>query len=415
MIHGNIIFKVLHNPRRALTIFTNKLKGVYLGVVILLLKPFINVIISPRPIRPRFGQMVSEMSHYAAAKDSGLLARSIEIFYFARSELYNSFLKKVYSRNYIIIDYHTAVIAKHFISINNTNYGETKLHYDLDLNDVLLYTYPNITFTKEEVNKGEEFINKLPRNHKGIICLSLKEKSYYKQHDFFSNYPMSENEFGEIDKYKEAVEYLIKAGYLVLRMGGSNSEHLNIEDRLFYDYANSGFRNDFLDVYIASKCSFHFTNQTGFSMLGISFRKPVFSTSCRAFIFNINNYPFSMMIFNKYFSLKENKHLTFREIFEIEKKVFTKGHYAHGVNRMNEMGVIIEKGNAKEIAHFAKEVISYHENELVLTENDLYLQKKLWQQYIDADFNNAYSYKNPDDIYLKISPHFLKNNEWMLD
>jgi putative glycosyltransferase (TIGR04372 family) len=423
MINGNIIFKVLHNPRRALTILTNILKGkynilkgVYLGIVILLLKPFINIIIAPTPIRGRFGQMVSAMSHYAAAKDSGLFARSIEIFYFGGSDLYNSFLKKVYSRNYIIIDYQTARIAKYFINKNNSNFLKTKINIDHDLNNVLSSTYPNITFTKEEVYNGEEFLDKLPRDHKGIICLSLKEKSYYKKHDHFSNYPMSENEFGEIDKYKEAVEYFIKEGYLVLRMGSSNSEHLNIENRLFYDYANSGFGTDFLDVYIASKCCFHFTNQTGFANLGITFRKPVFMTNCRHFINNINNYPFSMMIFNKYFSLKKQKHLTFREIFETEKKVFRKGrHYAHAIDSMNKMGVIIEKENAKEIAYFAKEVMSYHDNELVLTENDLSLQKKLWQQYIDADFNNASSYNNPDDIYLKISPHFLRKNEWMLD
>ena len=49
-----------------------------------------------------------------------------------------------------------------------------------------------------------------------------------------------------------------------------------------------------------------------------------------------------MMIFNKYFSLNKQKHLTFREIFKVE-KVFIKGrHYAHAIEKMNKMGVIIE-------------------------------------------------------------------------
>ena len=63
--------------------------------------------------------------------------------------------------------------------------------------------------------------------------MSLKEKSYYEQHKLFSDYPMSENEFRDIDNYKDAIENFVKAGYLVLRMGDSNVKRLNFENKLF--------------------------------------------------------------------------------------------------------------------------------------------------------------------------------------
>ncbi len=385
-----------------------------MSVLIIFLKPFF--IIRILPVKTRFGQMVSEKSHYAAIKQSGLLKESIEFFYFSESGLFNTFLMTVYRRQYNIINPHVARYTKKILGKrNDIGWKGIKHHFDLDLNGVLNKTYPNIIFSDDELEAGKLFLNKFTIDCKGIVCLSLKVKSYYDQHKLFSDYPMSENEFADIDNYIDAVNLLTQKGYLVLRMGGtSKSKQLSLENKLYYDYSTSTDKSDFLDVYLASCCSFILSNQTGYDMLGIAFRKPIYTTNSRSFQYEIINYPFTLMLPRKYKSESLGRHLTFLEMFEIEKKVFTNGHYAHAVNKMNEMGVYFEKESSSDITQFTLETILYHNGKLILSDHDKILQNKLWQLYLDANFDYFYTYKKPDEIYLKVSPQFLRENEWML-
>ena len=56
---------------------------------------------------------------------------------------------------------------------------------------------------------------------------------------------------------------------------GKNVKKFNISDPKFIDYANSKFRSDFLDIFLASKCEFAFGNSDGWILAPITFRKPL--------------------------------------------------------------------------------------------------------------------------------------------
>ena len=80
------------------------------------------------------------------------------------------------------------------------------------------------------------------------------------------------------------------------------------------------------------------------------------------------------------------------------------GHYAHMVDEMNRLGVFFEETDAVAIQSFTKEVITYFNGTFKMEQQDRRLQDRLWQTYIDSNLNTYYSYKSPDEIYLKASP-----------
>ena len=141
----------------------------------------------------------------------------------------------------------------------------------------------------------------------------------------------------------------------------------------------------------------------------------MFQTNIRSYKDLQINFPFTLFLPKRYYSKEKDRYLTFKEIFEIEKKVFTNGHYAHMVDEMNRLGVFFEETDAGAIQSFTKEVITYFNGTFKMEQQDRRLQERLWQTYIDANLNTYYSYKSPDEIYLKASPQFLRDNEWMLD
>jgi len=369
-------------------------------------------------IRERFGQLVSDMAYYAAEKELGFINGTVDYFYFRGEEgMENSFLKKIYSRQYSVLDLDTSrIISRLFKKNIRRGYEGVNHDFDKDLNGVLLKTEPKINFTDNEIEIGEKFFDQFQKDHKGIVCLSLKDKAHYSTIDSFNDYPMSDNEFGDIYDYQESINELTKNGYFVIRVGADVTGKLDINNDLYFDYATSGQRNDFLDIYIASKCKFIFSNQSGYDMLGIAFRKPVVTTNNRCFQYQINNYPFTLFLPKRYYDTNEKRYLTFREMFDLETKIFNHGgHYADNINTMNNLGVFIEKDNPDAILSYTKEVIDYFNGSLTLTDSDNNLQKKLWKLYLEADFNIKYNYNDPSEIYLKASPLFLRKNKWMLD
>ena len=85
------------------------------------------------------------------------------------------------------------------------------------------------------------------------------------------------------------------------------------------------------------------------------------------------------------------------------------------VDEMNRLGVFFEETDAGPIQLFTKEVITYFNGTFKMEQQDRRLQDRLWQTYNSSNLNTYYSYKSPDEIYLKASPQFLRDNEWMLD
>ena len=67
-----------------------------------------------------------------------------------------------------------------------------------------------------------------------------------------------------------------KKGYTVVRAGHLVEDAIETNNEKIIDYFHRGFRTDFLDVYLASKCEYIFGSDTGyFALPGWNFRKPI--------------------------------------------------------------------------------------------------------------------------------------------
>jgi len=372
--------------------------------------------------------MVSEMTLLQANISSGNYNNCIHIFFFLPKEMaYNSALKKIYTRQYIFIDSYTGYYTNkiiHFIlplksllKLFNKRKKQIISHFEIDKQNVLKNTLPHILFSKDEDDIGRNFLNRIPKS-KGIICLSLKERSYYQKLDIFSEYPMAENEFANIDNYIQAINNITKKGFFVIRMGGSlESKSITMDNPLYFDYAVFKDRSDFLDLYIAHKCSFHFSNGTGYDQLGGAFRKPVYYTSVRSYKYLIIQYPFTLFLPVQVYSKKEDRLLTFREIFSLENEIFIDNkHYANCITEMNRLGYYYKVSQPPEIANYAIEVLNHFKNkERNEKFNNNILVNKFWDIYYESDLLPDSRKINRGDRYINPSIDFLRNNEWMLE
>ena len=70
-------------------------------------------------------------------------------------------------------------------------------------------------------------------------------------------------------------EHLARRGYQVVRMGAGREKPMTLSCRDVFDYAKSEHRSELLDVYLAAKCAFAVSTQTGPDAVCLAFRRPV--------------------------------------------------------------------------------------------------------------------------------------------
>jgi putative glycosyltransferase (TIGR04372 family) len=136
----------------------------------------------------------------------------------------------------------------------------------------------------------KNFSNKLEIKEK-YICLFHRD-SQFKNEDFNLN-ALNEDRTVDLENYKNVILYFCKIGYRVLLMGSSSQKMLNIENKNFFDYAHSKYKNDYNDIHLVHSCNFilnfgasgftTFTSCFNKISLNLEFpfnRKPFFHDKC---------------------------------------------------------------------------------------------------------------------------------------
>ena len=140
-----------------------------------------------------------------------------------------------------------------------------KFHYI----DKLPESKKNIKFLKKEIIRGErELLNKFGIHKKDkFICLLIRDQEFLKK--IYPNLNFETHEYRNIDplNFIDAAKILSKKGYYVFRMGKFQSKKFETSDPKIIDYANSDYRNDFLDIYLSAHCNFFLTTMSGLDNL----------------------------------------------------------------------------------------------------------------------------------------------------
>lgn len=194
--------------------------------------------------------------------------------------------------------------------IEDTEYSSVTLEnpwQSIDIHGVISKTNPKITFSKEEKEYCIKSLGEIGFDpSKNFVCFNVRDSLYHDDKD------LSSHRNGSINDYHLVFNYLNELGYQVIRLGSRVNEKLSIEGPLIFDYASTNLRNDLIDLFLISECSFSVGTGCGLDCASVLFRK----MHAYINIVQIGTIPDfahgSLIIFKRF--LKDNKELSLEEI-----------------------------------------------------------------------------------------------------
>ena len=130
-------------------------------------------------------------------------------------------------------------------------------------------------------------------------------------------------------------------------MGVKVLKPLKLSNPKIIDYANSGMRSAFMDIYLGAKCTFCISAESGFEKIPVIFRKP---TVCRqmplAYMFT--SYQKDLIIVKHHIHKKNKKKMTMSEIFS------SNAAMALTSEEFEKNEVILEDNTPEEIRELSK-------------------------------------------------------------
>jgi len=142
-------------------------------------------------------------------------------------------------------------------------------------NNALDHCESHLSFTnREDLRAQKELAQMGIDSNKPFVCLVVRDGGHYAS--------TGENESigydllnTDISTFELAAQGLAERGYQVVRMGAGSEKPMTLKHANVFDYAKSRNRSAFLDIYLAGKCSFAISTQTGPDCVSLVFRRPV--------------------------------------------------------------------------------------------------------------------------------------------
>jgi putative glycosyltransferase (TIGR04372 family) len=295
------------------------------------------------------------------------------------------------------------VISKKFIFFKKFLILKQNLDHSIQYNKKNI----QICLKKEFIDKGDKFLEKIgiERNSK-IICLLVRNNDYLNK-----NFPKNDWNYHsyrncKIENYIEAINLAMERGYYVFKMGATPGHSLNINNSRFIDYAKH-YRNDFMDVYLASKCEFSISSGTGWDALtSWTFRKPHIWTNAVPIIWPALN-PSNKLIFSikLHFDKKKDRFLSLKEILNSELFMSSSS------DAFYKKDVMLYENDSDDIKNMMLEMIDNLENRDFASEENLITHKKIQNIYK----KNLKLPKGEFRIFdVKLSESFVKKHDFLL-
>ena len=129
-----------------------------------------------------------------------------------------------------------------------------------DPNKIISKTRDNIIFKDNEDKLGYSFLENTGIKNNKYICFIYRNSAYKKKSFLSSEIDFSYHDYrnSELEDYKEALNYLTDQGYYIIRMGKSEDQPIQMNNKKIIDYSFFKKRSDFLDIWLMSKCYFLF-------------------------------------------------------------------------------------------------------------------------------------------------------------
>ena len=399
--------------------------AIFLVLVIRLLSPLIVVRSAPLDIARIGGYYHSDL--YLSEKKCGRYqSKYLDIFYFMKSTQHiNHQWKEMWEReinvfifpklarfteklNERLPGYEKFQIPNSDFMLSRKEYKDYMTGEDLTiyekynkyLKTVLSVSQPNLSFTLEEIKRGNTLLQKLgiPVNTP-FICFHNRDSAFLDA--VKSDYDWSYHDYRDstIEKYLRAADEMTDRGCYSIRVGSITKEKVNNSNPALIDYANSEKRSDFLDIYLSARCKFFICSNTGMSFPAEVFNRPLvyvnWTDLLRLPVYALNG----LIIFKKLYLKNENRYLSVQEIINFDFSVFNNNEIS------SNLGIELIENTPEEICSVTIEMDDRLNGNWKSTNEDEKLQKRFWDLF-GADHLKS---KN-----LRIGADYLKQNKQLL-
>ena len=279
--------------------------------------------------------------------------------------------------------------------------------YQKEVPYLSLYHKSIIQFDKTQVDQAEMMLKEMGIDDK-YVCLFMRDNAYVSQKtktiDSLAN--MRNSSF---TTYIDSIESIKNESMKIIRMGQLVEK--SIEYTGLVDFA-SRYYDDFLDLYLFSKCQFYLGDVSGIIALPQLFHRPL--ALCNCLNTSVSSDVFGPMFDDKDLYLpqllyhrKEQRYLTLKEQLQFEEDF---GVTANKENGYEQRGLIPIQNTAKDILGLTTEMIGRIEGKYIYTTEEEALQSKYHDILMSFVINNGFSY-----IRGRIGSKFLQENQWYLE
>lgn len=155
----------------------------------------------------------------------------------------------------------------------------------------------HLRFSRMQIESAEAKLNAMGLDlTKPFACLHVRDGRYHSEHSgglwtephTWRNIP--------VRSFEKAAKILAARGVQVVRVGVHVADSfIAADEKEIFDYATNGYRDELLDVFLISRCTFMISTSSGIDSLAQVFRKPLFNVGVIA--------PSQMYVHRRVFSI----------------------------------------------------------------------------------------------------------------
>ncbi len=257
-----------------------------------------------------------------------------------------------------------------------------------------------LRFTDKEEEYGAQELKKMGIGPDDwFVCFHNRDSVYLDRVHGFKDWSYHDYRDCKVSNFIPAMEYIASLGGYALRMGQHMGEKLEVNNNpRIIDYA-SGYRSDFMDIYLSSHCKFFVGNTAGLILVPEISDIPVVITNTVPIEYTALRQK-DLFILKKIRKISDGSYLTFGEIFE--RRI---GDWLFSWMFKNEGLEVIENG-PEEILAVVKEMNLILDGKYKYTDEDSRLQESYWS-FIKP---HHHCYGCP----ARVGKDFLAENEYLL-
>jgi putative glycosyltransferase (TIGR04372 family) len=263
---------------------------------------------------------------------------------------------------------------------------------------------PTLSFAKGEIERAQELMLEMaiPKGSKWV-CIHNRDSAYLRTEYPLSDYSYHDYRDTDIEDYELAMLALADLGYYVIRMGKFVEKGLSLNHPMIIDYASSDYRQDFLDVYIAAKCSFFVSSGSGIDGVANIFRRPQLYVNLALPLHALTNKHDHMFIYKHFLDATSKQKLSLNDLL-------TRGISGIVTSQaFVDAAIELRSNSPLEIMQAVLDMDKFLRNGFTIDDIDLEHQRAFWGAFPRiADLHGSAPFR------ATIGPSFLRENLHLL-